>query len=263
MKIASTTRPSPAGHLSHQRPSLLRWAPFEAAGCAARHSSPDHTYYSRSPAESTTTAPASRSHATLPPRAPQPPRARRRRTRPLPTLPAHSSTPPPNRTRPRPRSHRCPCGQLPPHPRRDHGSPRTASRSPRATRVKSRRTSVAVRPPAELLASLLRVLPEQPSVRIRRHAPSDSSATATSGCPGSAESRSSTSASRASHRRMNSAGGQVGRSRARRSSGEVPRVDGCIGACGVRDRAGGMGGRLSLCGYGLSVRRGTRRWCGR
>ena len=116
MKIASTTRPSPAGHLSHQRPSLLRWAPFEAAGCAARHSSPDHTYYSRSPAESTTTAPASRSHATLPPRAPQPPRARRRRTRPLPTLPAHSSTPPPNRTRPRPRSHRCPCGQLPPTP---------------------------------------------------------------------------------------------------------------------------------------------------
>ena len=125
MKIASTTRPSPAGHLSHQRPSLLHWAPFEAAGCAARHSSPDHTYYSRSPAESTTTAPASRSQATLPPRAPQPPRARRRRTRPLPTLPAHSSTPPPNRTRPRPRSHRCPCGQLPPHPRRDHGSPRT------------------------------------------------------------------------------------------------------------------------------------------
>jgi transposase len=34
-----------AGHLSHQGPSVLRWALFEAAQCAARHSSPDHTYY--------------------------------------------------------------------------------------------------------------------------------------------------------------------------------------------------------------------------
>jgi transposase len=34
-----------AGHLSHQGPSLLRWALFEAAQCAARRSSPDHTYY--------------------------------------------------------------------------------------------------------------------------------------------------------------------------------------------------------------------------
>jgi len=34
-----------AGRLSHQGPSLLRWALFEAAQCAARHSSPDHDYY--------------------------------------------------------------------------------------------------------------------------------------------------------------------------------------------------------------------------
>jgi transposase len=34
-----------AGHLSHQGPSLLRWALFEAAQCAARQSSPDHIYY--------------------------------------------------------------------------------------------------------------------------------------------------------------------------------------------------------------------------
>jgi transposase len=34
-----------AGHLSHQGPSLLRWALFEAAQCAARRSSPDHSYY--------------------------------------------------------------------------------------------------------------------------------------------------------------------------------------------------------------------------
>ncbi len=33
------------GHLSHQGPSLLRWALFEAAQCAARRSSPDHAYY--------------------------------------------------------------------------------------------------------------------------------------------------------------------------------------------------------------------------
>ncbi len=34
-----------AGRLSHQGPALLRWALFEAAQCAARTSSPDHTYY--------------------------------------------------------------------------------------------------------------------------------------------------------------------------------------------------------------------------
>jgi transposase len=34
-----------AGHLSHQGPELLRWALFEAAQCAARQSSPDHSYY--------------------------------------------------------------------------------------------------------------------------------------------------------------------------------------------------------------------------
>jgi transposase len=34
-----------AGRLSHQGPSLLRWALFEAAQCAARGSSPDHGYY--------------------------------------------------------------------------------------------------------------------------------------------------------------------------------------------------------------------------
>jgi transposase len=34
-----------AGRLSHQGPSLLRWALFEAAQCAARRSSPDHGYY--------------------------------------------------------------------------------------------------------------------------------------------------------------------------------------------------------------------------
>lgn len=34
-----------AGRLSHQGPSLLRWALFEAAQCASRQSSPDHAYY--------------------------------------------------------------------------------------------------------------------------------------------------------------------------------------------------------------------------
>ena len=34
-----------AGRLSHQGPSLLRWALFEAAQCATRQSSPDHAYY--------------------------------------------------------------------------------------------------------------------------------------------------------------------------------------------------------------------------
>jgi transposase len=33
------------GHLSRQGPSALRWALFEAAQCARRHSSPDHHYY--------------------------------------------------------------------------------------------------------------------------------------------------------------------------------------------------------------------------
>lgn len=34
-----------AGHLSHQGPSMLRWALFEAAQAAARATSPDHAYY--------------------------------------------------------------------------------------------------------------------------------------------------------------------------------------------------------------------------
>jgi transposase len=33
------------GHLARQGPPVLRWALFEAAKCAARASSPDHTYY--------------------------------------------------------------------------------------------------------------------------------------------------------------------------------------------------------------------------
>ncbi len=33
------------GHLSHQGPSVLRWALFEAAVCASRRRSPDHDYY--------------------------------------------------------------------------------------------------------------------------------------------------------------------------------------------------------------------------
>src|SRR5262249_50955257 len=33
------------GHLSHQGPELLRWALYEAAVCAARPGSPDHSYY--------------------------------------------------------------------------------------------------------------------------------------------------------------------------------------------------------------------------
>lgn len=33
------------GHLSHQGPSVLRWALFEAAVCASRRRSPDHGYY--------------------------------------------------------------------------------------------------------------------------------------------------------------------------------------------------------------------------
>lgn len=33
------------GHLSHEGPEVLRWALFEAAQCAARPRSPDHTYF--------------------------------------------------------------------------------------------------------------------------------------------------------------------------------------------------------------------------
>jgi transposase len=33
------------GHLARQGPPVLRWALFEAAKCAARHSAPDHDYY--------------------------------------------------------------------------------------------------------------------------------------------------------------------------------------------------------------------------
>jgi transposase len=35
------------GHLSRQGPSALRWALFEAAQCARRPGSPDHTYYAQ------------------------------------------------------------------------------------------------------------------------------------------------------------------------------------------------------------------------
>src|SRR3954449_6987709 len=38
------------GHLSRQGPSALRWALFEAAQCARRHTSPDHAYYVRTAA---------------------------------------------------------------------------------------------------------------------------------------------------------------------------------------------------------------------
>jgi transposase len=43
--VWQSDRKRAAGHLSHQGPSLLRWALFEAAQCAARRSSPDHGYY--------------------------------------------------------------------------------------------------------------------------------------------------------------------------------------------------------------------------
>ena len=40
----SDSKRSP-GHLSHERPELLRWALFEAAQQACRPASPDHEYY--------------------------------------------------------------------------------------------------------------------------------------------------------------------------------------------------------------------------
>jgi len=43
--VWQSDRKRAAGHLSHQGPSVLRWALFEAAQCAARRSSPDHPYY--------------------------------------------------------------------------------------------------------------------------------------------------------------------------------------------------------------------------
>jgi transposase len=43
--VYHSDRKRAAGHLSHQGPALLRWALFEAAQCAARRSSPDHSYY--------------------------------------------------------------------------------------------------------------------------------------------------------------------------------------------------------------------------
>jgi transposase len=43
--VWQSDRKRAAGHLSHQGPSLLRWALFEAAQCSARRSSPDHSYY--------------------------------------------------------------------------------------------------------------------------------------------------------------------------------------------------------------------------
>src|SRR4249919_4009112 len=61
--VWQSDRKRAAGHLSHQGPSVLRWALFEAAQCAARRSSPDHAYYLESQNGSTTTAPASRSRA--------------------------------------------------------------------------------------------------------------------------------------------------------------------------------------------------------
>ncbi len=42
---ARSDRKRASGHLSHQRPALLRWAWFEAAQCAARRFLPDHAYY--------------------------------------------------------------------------------------------------------------------------------------------------------------------------------------------------------------------------
>lgn len=42
--FASDARRSP-GHLSRQGPPLLRWALYEAAKCASRPSSPEHSYY--------------------------------------------------------------------------------------------------------------------------------------------------------------------------------------------------------------------------
>jgi transposase len=43
--VWQSDRKRASGHISHQGPSLLRWALFEAAQCAARRSSPDHGYY--------------------------------------------------------------------------------------------------------------------------------------------------------------------------------------------------------------------------
>ena len=43
--VWQSDRKRAAGHLSHQGPSVLRWALFEAAQCAAVRSSPDHAYY--------------------------------------------------------------------------------------------------------------------------------------------------------------------------------------------------------------------------
>jgi transposase len=45
LTVWQSDRKRAAGHLSHQAPSVLGWALFEAAQCAARHSSPDHAHY--------------------------------------------------------------------------------------------------------------------------------------------------------------------------------------------------------------------------
>jgi transposase len=61
--VWQSDRKRAAGQLSHQGPSLLRWALFEAAQCAARRSHPTTPTTSRSHNGSTTTAPASPSRA--------------------------------------------------------------------------------------------------------------------------------------------------------------------------------------------------------
>jgi transposase len=43
--VYESDRKRAAGHLSHEGPELLRWALFEAAQCAARPGSPDHSYF--------------------------------------------------------------------------------------------------------------------------------------------------------------------------------------------------------------------------
>jgi transposase len=45
--VHRSDRKRAAGHLSHERPELLRWAPFEAAHQSARKASPDRGYYPR------------------------------------------------------------------------------------------------------------------------------------------------------------------------------------------------------------------------
>ena len=94
--VWQSDRKRAAGHLSHQGPSVLRWALFEAAQCAARRSSPDHAYYLE---VAKTDRPQPRlplgRAQTLPARPPHPARTRRRRTRPTRPGERDSSSPPP------------------------------------------------------------------------------------------------------------------------------------------------------------------------